>query len=83
MFLFSSSLTVIVAAFEDFLKLDVPKVMLELLFVYDWNNFVHHLVEEVIRIIVDSSSAELKANVRGRLPIATRSPLASYSRMPS
>ena len=44
------------------MRQDVPKVLLELLFVYDWNNFVHHLVEEAIRIIVDSTSAELKTN---------------------
>lgn len=56
-------------AYDDFLKCEVPKVLLDLLFMYEWNNFVHHLVEEVVRIIVDSTSTELKANVRFSLSI--------------
>jgi len=60
------------AVYTDWLANEVPRVCLDLFFAFEWNNFVHHLVEDMLRQIFECSSEPLKAQLFGSTQLVQR-----------
>jgi len=45
--------------YKTFLRLNISGAALDIFFKYEWNNFVHHQVKDLLLLIFDSANSEL------------------------